>query len=121
VIAAPPASRPTTVSCVVEPATTTESGADSSIDTTLRRTVTVITPSTPPLAAVMLAVPSSTAVTVALAPDPATVATAGALVRHDTDGAEITDPYASLTTAVASRISPAAVIGSVDAMETATV
>lgn len=115
------ASRPTTVSCVVEPATTTDSGADSTIDTTLRRTVTVIIPSAIPLAAMMLAVPSSTAVTVALAPSPSTTATDGALVRHNTDGAAITDWLASLTRAVTNRVSPAAVMGSVDATESVTV
>jgi hypothetical protein len=63
----------------------------------------------------MLAVPSFTAVMVAVVPDPATVATVGALERHDTDGAAITDPYASLVTAVTNRVSPVAVMGSVDA------
>ena len=55
----------------------------------------------------IVAVPSSTAVIVAPAPDPDTVATDGALLLHATAGEAMTMFRVSFTTAVTDRMSPA--------------
>jgi hypothetical protein len=63
-------------------------------------------PVTPPLVAEMVAVPTATAVTVALLPLPETVATAGSLDCHDRDTPDICVPLLDNTVALAAVVAP---------------
>src|SRR5438046_2168207 len=82
----PLASSPIATSCAVVPIVSSGTGLVRTTDASSRRIVTVTVPTTPPLAAEILATPSPTTLIVAPAPDPETVATDGASDVHVSDG-----------------------------------
>lgn len=80
---AAPGSAPKVAESVVAPPTSSAADVrDGVIERTIGVTVTVVLPDTPPALAITVVDPPPTATTVALAPDPLTVATDGLLVCH---------------------------------------